>query len=82
MQPVETMERTEAEIITASELRAELNARINAAGGVMKWCTKSGLSHTEVSLARNGRRPIGEAIANACGYIVETRFRRIGKGVR
>lgn len=71
-----------AEVITAEQLRADLNARIAGANGVMKWAAKAGLSHTEVSLVRNGHRPASEAVANACGYIVETRFRRIGQGVR
>jgi hypothetical protein len=68
--------------ISARELLQDLEARIDVAGGVVAWSRRAGISHTEVSLARSGTRQIGERIANACGYIAETRYRRIGGGIR
>lgn len=63
--------------LTEGQMRALLNERIEAAGGVMAWCRIVGLSHAPVSLARDGSRCIPESVANACGFIRETRFRRI-----
>lgn len=68
-------------LITAEDVRAELERQITVAGGLVKWCGRAGLSHAPVSLAKNGARPITEQIANACGFEVVTRYRRVSRGV-
>lgn len=66
---------------THKEVLIELRTRVAAAGGVMKWARLAGLSHTPVSLALSGERPVTEQIANACGFVTETVFRKIARGV-
>jgi hypothetical protein len=63
--------------LSEGEMRAELNRQIDAAGGLVAWCRKAGLSHAPVSLAKHGHRDIPETIANACGFVSEKTFRRI-----
>lgn len=59
------------------EMCAELNRQIEAAGGQGAWCRKVGVSQTVVSLVQNGHREMPEAVANACGYISELKYRQI-----
>ena len=63
--------------ISMREMRAELQRQVGAAGGVMSWCRKRGLTHPPVSLMLSGARPVSEAVGNACGFIVETTFKRV-----
>lgn len=58
-------------------MRAELNRQIETAGGLVAWCRKVGLSHSAVSLVKNGHRDVPEAVANACGFVSERTFRKI-----
>jgi len=64
---------------TAADVLADLRRATEAAGGVVAWARAAGVSHTAVSLTLSGHRAVPESLANACGYIVETRYRRIGK---
>jgi hypothetical protein len=63
------------ELLTAAQMRRELENQVRAAGGKMAWCRRHELSHTPVSLMLGGKRPVSEAVANALGFICETRFR-------
>lgn len=63
------------------EMRRELIRQIDEAAGMREWCRRKGLSHTVVSLAVNAHRPIPEAVANACGFIVETTFKPVRAAV-
>lgn len=71
---------TITDILAAPEMRAEIIRRIDAAGGVSAWSRKTGISHTVVSLVKNGRREIPETVANACGFMAETIYKKIGTG--
>lgn len=63
--------------ITHSEMRAELKRQVTAAGGLMVFARMHGIPHSNLSEALSGRRLISETIANACGYIVQTTFKKI-----
>jgi hypothetical protein len=66
--------------LTEREMRSELVRQIDAAGGLVEWCRRTGLPHAPVSLVKNGHREnIPESIANACGFIVEKSYRRLQK---
>lgn len=64
-------------LINQTEMRAELRRQVDAAGGLMVWCRMRNLTHAPTSLILNGHRPVSEPIANACGFLIETVFRRI-----
>jgi hypothetical protein len=59
------------------EVRALLILAVKASGGVMKWAKAVGMSHTPVSLMVQGKRAVSEPVANALGFLCETRYRRI-----
>jgi len=59
------------------EMKELLILAVNKAGGVTKWAKAKGMSHTPVSLMVQGKRPISEPVANALGFLCETRYRRI-----
>ena len=66
------------ETITMAAMRDELKRHVLAAGGARKWCLKVGIpSHGSVAQAVSGTRDVSEAMANACGYIIETTFRKV-----
>jgi hypothetical protein len=65
------------ETLNYYEVQAQLILAVNAAGGVSKWAKAKGMSHTPVSLMYSGQRPVSEPVANALGFFVETRYRRI-----
>ena len=69
--------RSAMDSITQTEMRAELKCQVDAAGGLMVWCRMRGVTHASVSLMMSGHRPISEAVANACGFIVETTYKQI-----
>lgn len=64
-------------VLTQVQMRGELERQVNDAGGLMVFCRMRGLSHAPVSLMLSGHRPVSEAVANACGFVVETVFKRI-----
>lgn len=66
--------------ISSTEMIEELRRQVRAAGGLAQWCRAHGVSHPPVSLMLRGKRPISEAVANACGFIVETTFRQVRSG--
>lgn len=67
---------------TEQDVRAEMMRQVMAAGGVVAWAARAGVTHTAVSLVLSGARPVSERLANACGYQKVTMFRRVSKGVQ
>ena len=60
-----------------SDVRRLLIVAVKDAGGTVKWAKSKGMSHTPVSLMISGERPVSEPVANALGFLCETRYRRI-----
>lgn len=58
------------------EMREELARQVQAAGGVMAFARKHDITHPPISWALSGHRAVTEAIANACGFIAETTYRK------
>jgi hypothetical protein len=60
-----------------SDVHITLMNVVSNAGGPVKWAKAVGMSHTPVSLMVAGKRPISEPVANALGFLCETRYRRL-----
>lgn len=68
-------------LVSASEVRDELERQIACAGGVRAFAARAGVTHPAIVMVRSGDRPVSERIANSLGYEAVTMFRKIARGV-
>lgn len=76
--PPRVFPKNEHGFVCMDEMREELRRQVFELDGVNEFCRRRGIEHhASVSLALSGKRPVTEAIANACGYFAQTVFRKL-----
>jgi hypothetical protein len=63
--------------VTRSEFLSVLRAAISEAGGIRAFSRRVGVNAATVCQTVNARIDPPESVANAIGYVVETRYRRV-----
>ncbi len=61
-------------VATAADLIAILSSACDGAGGQQAWAREHGFSPQYVCDVLKGRRDVSESMANALGFLKETRF--------